>query len=370
MGFWHTGYFEHHELMSEGLIFGDNIAPPSFPCEQCGQEFARDTDLRLHVFDGHPTTRPVLLFRGRECSQGPLRVSGEIEPDDWKFLHVVEVTLGTASISPSEAAIALSQLRAGAIDLTLHGREVSREVEVIHRIVEDADLDGVDAAAKELTCSEALTLGAIQVFEETTASYLTARDYAAGVSNYLYGVLAREDSPQSGLLQQGADAYREKYQRAVFLLGGFDRPAAEAICGMVAFHHNDFATAMRKTHSERVAAVSLRLQAIAMCTAYDHGDLSRLDAVSLDHAFSDAPTEGIIDLCAGPLDGSDSDRIARIESALRQPQQPLDDFKLRLVAAEHYLAVEDPGPALRLAEPMRNGRGATWYAGVRERAER
>jgi hypothetical protein len=207
-------------------------------------------------------------------------------------------------------------------------------------------------------------------FIERSKKHRSARRYLEGLSTYLYGVVARERSSESDLVGRPGDAgYAGKYDRAVSMLGDFDRPPAEAICGMVAFHYNQFVRAMAKTKSQRVANVSLRIQAMISGSTWDRSDLSSLEHSSLDHALSDSMIDQVLKWGAIPLDGS-ANLFAREIDAELKSHRPEDQFKLRFVAVEHYLAAGDPEAASCHAEALRHSRDTeSWYTDFRGRLE-
>jgi hypothetical protein len=61
--------------------------------------------------------------------------------------------------------------------------------------------------------------------------------YCDGVCHYLYGVMAKERSPDTGLKQS---QYVERYLRSSDELAGFDRPLARSVRALIAFHFNQF----------------------------------------------------------------------------------------------------------------------------------
>jgi hypothetical protein len=190
------------------------------------------------------------------------------------------------------------------------------------------------------------------------------------LANYLYGVLAREGAAEPGLADGSASvSYQGKYDRAVGILGAFDRPPAEAICGIVAFHYNQFDRAMTKTKSRRVAEVSLRFQAMLKGAPWLDGDLSSSPHSSLDFALSDSLIEQVLKWSALPLDGSASDQVIELTAALHS-QRPYDALKLHMVAAEHLRAAGDLTSAAQHAEQLRHLRSTEgWYADFRSRVQ-
>lgn len=96
---------------------------------------------------------------------------------------------------------------------------------------------GVEAAFERLAHAQALDLEAVSRFTRECRSFASAALYYDGISHYLYGVMAKERSPSSGLRHE---QYGERYLRAVEALAGFERPLARSIRALVAFHFNHF----------------------------------------------------------------------------------------------------------------------------------
>ena len=272
--------------------------------------------------------------------------------------------------TPSGAAAFLSSQRSGVSDVVLATGDVSQTFQFEFSLAEEGDLHGVDAALARLIDGGELSLRVIDDFIMRSKPYPTASRYLSGLADYLYGVLAREGAAESGLADGSAGAaYQGKYDQAVGILGAFDRPPAEAICGIVAFHYNQFDRAMTKTKSQRVAEVSLRFQAMLKGAAWLDGDLSSSPHSSLDFALSDSLIEQVLKWSALPLDGSASGQVIELVAAL-QSQRPYDALKLRMVAAEHFLAAGDLTSAAQHAERLRHSRSTEgWYADFRSRVQ-
>jgi hypothetical protein len=370
MGFWHTGYMEFHEPSGEGGFRLAEAAPLTYPCPKCGLEFFSERDLRVHAFAGHATPRPTLVFMGRECGRSRLTVTRETSPADWVMRNAQSVRVNGRPSSPGNAAVFLSAQRSNVSDVVLINSDVRQAFQFEFSLADEDDLQGVDAALAHLIEGTELSVRTIDDFIMRSKSYPTASRYLSGLANYLYGVLAREGAAESGLTGGSAGSgYQGKYDRAVGILGAFDRPPAEAICGIVAFHHNQFELAMRKTRSGRVAEVSLRFQGILTSTPWLRGDLSRSPRSSLDFALSDSVIEQVLEWSALPLDGSAGTQVAELVASL-QVQRNYDALKLNLVAAEHFLAAGDLRSAVRYADALRHSTPAeNWYSDFRKRVQ-
>jgi len=370
MGFWQTGYMEFHEPTGEGSFPPAGPLPPAYPCPTCGLEFSTERDFRVHAFEGHATPRPVLVLRGRECGRSRLTVTTKTSMADWVIQNARSVAVNGRLATVDQAAAFLASQRSGVTEVTLTNGDVNRAFEFEFTLADEADLAGVDAALGRLIEGGELSPRAIDDFIMRSKRYPTASRYMSGLANYLYGVLAREGAAESGILDKPHDVgYEAKYDQAVGILGSFDRAPAEAICGIVAFHYNQFDRAMTKTKSQRVAEVSLRFQAMLKGEHWPSGDLWRAPHASLDFALSDSAIEQVLKWSAVALDGTAAVAVAALVANL-ESQRPYDALKLHMVAAEHCLSVGDLTSALRHAEWMRHGRITEgWYEAFRRRVE-
>lgn len=371
MGFWHTGYFEFHEQAEERGGTSRQLRPPSFPCQICRVEFSSQADLRIHTFEGHPIERPVLVLNGRECGRGRLTITYETATRDWVIRNADAVWINGHPMPAVKAVEFLSARRNGVVDVILGNGHVKLEFHFEFALAEADDLDGVDAALKHLVGGAELSPRTIDDFIMRCKRYPTGWRYYSGLADYLYGVFAREKDAESvtGADREGA-RYEERYNGAVGILGTFDRPPAEAICGIVAFHYNQFERAMTKTRSQRVAEVSMRFQGMLRGEKWQRGDLAVSPHTSLDFALSDSVIEQVLEWSALPLDGTAKARdIADLVANIGM-QRPPDALKLHLIAAEHYLAAGNVSDAAHHAEQLRYSRATEgWYTDFQRRRQ-
>ncbi|MEV0561565.1 hypothetical protein [Dactylosporangium sp. NPDC050588] len=333
--------------------------------------FESDEDLRVHQFGGHHTIQPMLVFRGRECGRSRLAITKETSTSDWVFRNAKAISVNGRNFSANTAATYLSEQRSGVHDVTLVNGGARQEFQFAFALADEEDLQNVDVALRQLVDSGELSHSSINHFIMRGKHFPTALSYLSGLANYLYGVLAREGSAESGLAgRQGEQGYEGRYNQAVTTLGDFDRHPAEAICGIVAFHYSQFPRAAARTRSRRVAAVSLRFREILEggIPSTQH-DLRAESHTSWDHVLSDTVIERVLAWSALPLDGSAGEAVEEFGSVITA-QRPHDAFKLRLVAAEHYLAVGDHTAAIRNADLLRHGRNTErWYENFRTRVQ-
>lgn len=370
MGFWHTGYMEFHEPHSEPLGPPGPPKSPEFPCSDCALVFSSERARRAHRFDGHSTKRPSLVFRGRECGRTRLMVTSASGPADWTTADVEHIRVNSRETSTTEAATYLASVTTGVQTVTVSNGPLERTFEFDFCLADEDDLQLVDQALEKLIASRELSRNAIDAFIMRAGKGVTARRYREGLATYLYGVLAREGDDDPGRVDStGEPIYAQRYNSAVSLLSSFDRPAAEAICGLVALHYNQFDLAVRKTNSHRVSDVAARFRSLLTGGDVLRTSLADRSHGNFDQALTDSVTEDLLDVGAASLDGTMSPVVGQVLAVISE-LRPQDQFKVRLIAAEALLAAGDTNSAARHGEALRHSKETSaWYAGFRTRMQ-
>jgi hypothetical protein len=344
VGFWHTGYMEFHEPV--GL--GELIAIPSIPvyrCDQCGQTFRSNEQLRLHRFEEHPSVRPVLFVRGREVGSVALRVTRPLRPADIEVEHASAACLNGKAVSLDELGRQLAQLSTKVAVVRLIG-DIEVDFRIDIEIALDGDIAGVEQCFENAAHRGRLDRRAVEDVIAAARAFPTAIAYCDGICEYLYGVLAKERSPDSAL---PFEKYREKYNRAAEVLRDVDRPLAQLIQGLVAFHFNHFRFAVSCSPSTRIAAASQLyigwLFKVSGVDAYAVG----VDSRAVDRVLTDHDTEQVLRWVLSPS-GYALSHAVDIEAAIDRDIPEFDRVKLRVLLAEVY------GKAGRIADAQRHAR--------------
>lgn len=369
MGFWHTGYLEFRELTGWSSDEYTPPAPPEFPCAECGRVFENSDDLAVHLFDGHVTSRPLLLLRGRECGRSRLMVIMKTQPQDWEFVHTTRVLINDRTYEPPLAKEVLAEANRGVLEVRLEGERIDQVFEFAFSVADNDDLGRVEAQLVAFVRQRTLSIASIERFLDDTAVWSGADQYRFGLANYFYGVLARERSPESGLIDDHLSkrSYVSRFQEAAQSLSQFEQAGAEAVCGLIAFHFNQFDIAMRKTKSARLARIARRMQSIVDGRLHDSDRGAITSVTGLDYALSDMETERVLCWCALPLDGSGAEHVANAEASLPY-LEPGDQVKVHLIAAEHHLAAGSPKTGLAHATVLSHNRlTEAWYERYQQR---
>ncbi len=240
MGFWHTGYIEFHQPTGLGDELHFQPTRIRYSCEHCANDFAELEALRRHRFEQHPLRQPVLIVRGRPVGEQAMQVVTALQASEVAVEDATRCTLAGRSVPPALLGEILATMRREFVVLEIANAGVAVQRRLDFQIADDVDLAGVDAAFERMANGQALNLEAVSRFTSECRKFASAKPYWDGISHYLYGVMAKERSPDSGLRH---DQYGERYLRAAEALAGFQRPLARSIRALVAFHFNQFADA-------------------------------------------------------------------------------------------------------------------------------
>jgi hypothetical protein len=377
--------FASYDAKNRELISNRDIAsnsgwgPPSysapqqkFTCSLCLVDFYSIDDLLVHEFDGHSVRRPTIFLNGRECGRSRVSVLTNTLPEDWKIVDAESIRLDGVLTGESKAKKLLSSRTKGFIQVELTTKGINQTFDLRFAIAEKSHLDGIEACLEKFVVRHELSISTIESFLQETNQFSSCDSYRFGIANYFYGVLAREGSPHSGLSDLASDEspYVNKFEEAVSQVMGYVMPGADAICGLVAFHFNQFDVAMRRTYSPRVSRAAYRLYRILK------GDLEGnvLDEImipeSFDIAMCDGETEIVLDLCCLPFNGNHTETYL---SALEQINrfEPFDQFKVRIVSVEHFMTIGQFDKASEIASPLRHNRmSENWYSSLMKRIEK
>jgi hypothetical protein len=253
MGFWHTGYFEHHEPSGFETTFQPH--PTIYNCPHCGYTTKVVEELRRHRFEAHPYNRPLLFIRDAELGNAPFRVSKRLLPADIKSDRCARATINGKPVPIIELGSILSKINRDTVTIELEGDRVSAVFKICFEIAEENDLAAVEKNFYEVARGRRLDRRAIEHFIHSSKPYGTAIGYCDGICDYFYGVLAKERSLESALPYQ---AYREKFNRAADRLKDFDRPLANILGALIAFHFNHFNEARTLAATSRVGIAASR----------------------------------------------------------------------------------------------------------------
>jgi hypothetical protein len=237
MGFWHTGYAEFHELAGLGGYVYTPPPPVRYACEHCSLSFSNLEAVRKHRFEAHPLRQPALFLRGKPVGALPEVLMTPVGPTD---VHVEEATsclLNGQPLSSMALGQQLAAMRCEFANVELRNQGAITRCQLDFRVADEVHLAGVEAAFMRLARDRLLNIQAVSQFNEDCRAYPSAMPYCDGIAQYLYGVMAKERSPESGLKHED---YIQRFLQSSEVLSGFDKPLARSVRALIAFHFNQF----------------------------------------------------------------------------------------------------------------------------------
>lgn len=339
MGFWHTGYAEFHEPTGLGEYVYTPPPPVRYACEHCAQSFSHLEALRKHRFEQHPVRQPALLLRGKPVGALTQVLMTPLGPADVLVEDATACLVNGEPIPPARLGQHLAAMRREFADVELSNQGAITRCQLDFLVADEAHLAGVEAAFLRLARDRLLNIQAVSRFNEDCRAFASAMPYCDGISHYLYGVMAKERSPDSGLKHE---EYIQRFLRSSEELSGFDRPLARSVRSLVAFHFNQFDDA------EYMAPEGVLRHAAGAFA----GLLQGLPW-HFDEAFSPAPGSAVEDLLTDQdtlqilADASHGlvDLKARAEELLahlrRAPAGGYDHMKRMLLACEALAARDE-----------------------------
>lgn len=237
MGFWHTGYAEFHEPTGLGEYVYTPRPPVRYTCEHCAQSFSDLEALRKHRFEQHPVRQPALLLRGKPVGALPQVLMTPLGPSDVLVEDATHCLLNGKPLPPARLGQQLAAMRREFAEVELSSQGATTSCQLDFRVADEAHLAGVEAAFLRLARDRLLNIEAVARFNEDCRAFASAMPYCDGIAHYLYGVMAKERFPDSGLKHE---EYIPRFLRSSEELSGFDRPLARSVRSLVAFHFNQF----------------------------------------------------------------------------------------------------------------------------------
>lgn len=237
MGFWHTGYAEFHEPTGLGDRPWTPPPPIRYGCQLCTQSFADLEELRKHRFEQHPVRQPTLLLRGKPVGALPQRLTTPLEATDVLVEDASGCLLNGEPVDLGSLGRHLAAFKYEYVKLELRNQGATTRCVLDFHIADESDLVAVETAFLRLARERVLSIEAVSRFNEDCRVFTSAMPYCDGIAHYLYGVMAKECAPDSGLKR---DEYVQRYLRSSDELSGFDRSLARSVRSLVAFHFNQF----------------------------------------------------------------------------------------------------------------------------------
>lgn len=357
MGFWFTGYFDFHEPTGLDPPF---VPPPvTYQCSLCLKVFSALEAYEKHRFEAHPRIRPALLIRGMEIGDSEFALTSPLRRNDISVVGASKATLNGIAFEPDTLARELLHISQSTADIVLEHEGVRASFRLRIELASEEDLTAVEAAFKAMAARRRLDRRAVEEFIGEARRAESALRYIDGICEYLYGVLAKQESGVSSI---GHDRYPVRFTRASEILASYGRPLAYAIRGLVAFNFNQFDSALNLSPNTRVSMAAQRYSEWLEGRIATSRSCPQLFGNRIDTFLTDFETEEILKRCMQPLDALARD-LPALEDRIKRAMSGFDRAKMLVLAAEASAYSGHRDGARWYARELRNTRAfESWVA--------
>src|SRR4051812_17888589 len=168
-----------------------------FRCPACLQEFRNDAELSEHVASVHPVHLPYLTLAGQQI------------PSDWTVRRppierlaavnadVIEVHFNNKRVAngslPAVSRL-LGEHREGVVDVRLTNRTVDSTYRILLRVPDAKEVREVTAVFSAQLARDDVSVQDVRRFADRTPLSQAGLEFASGLADYVYGVLAKDRS--------------------------------------------------------------------------------------------------------------------------------------------------------------------------------
>jgi hypothetical protein len=337
---------------------------PVHECPFCRSHFESFGQLGSHLAAFHVGLRPLLTFGGREPASNEV-IRANLNADAVRVLNCTAIQLSTDGMRFTRCELEeIGRVLAGGkgrIWVQLVNRFEPAAAPILQcydlefRVATEEQLRRVDETFVNQLARPDPTIDDVDRFLQSEPA-LEALEYAAGLADYVLGVLVKDGDSNAGV-RRGLRDYRPKLNKSLRVLQSYDRPLSNLISSLIRFSSNDFSRANIETTYEPLDRANAFLTPLA----------ARERSVSSSRLRqAKRPQEGAVGVC--PIDtGSDSvmrraDHLSSMPRWTDQTQNllrteialpdldPMDRVKLCALWGARALQLNHPEAAI---EPIR-----------------
>lgn len=343
---------------------------PTFVCAQCKQRFYSADELIDHRFAQHPLRRPVLILDGHELLTPTHLVRRRLAPDGIALSNVSRCWLNGVSVDPADLSVRLLEFGNTLVSIRLESGDgpVESVYEIDISIPEPEHVAEVEKRFGELAAMGELDMEAIERFIQASRPAHTALGLVDAVSQYLYGVLAKDQRGGTRLTLEEGHA---RFNQALEGFAGYESELATVLTEVINFNQNAFNDGSNLTTAPELQAAMRRFYGVL------HSDMSAIHAPTkagqaemLVQVPLDSATDRLIEW-ALMSDAVLVDCVGELSIALELDTWGSDDrFKVRILLCLALLAAGDLKGASEHARRLRNDAFfSLWAESIIERSK-
>jgi len=330
-----------------------DLEPEKYPCKHCSAVFEKYDEWFEHRFHMHPVLRPILVLGDIEVVAPRFVVMKILPSDSVRFVNVQSGRVNGSEIELPSLAALLASSDNGFFDIRLTGGDgqVESRYEVSIEIPTEEHLLWIERDFGKLAATSNLSIHGVNAFIQSTASAASARRYADGLGNYLFGVLGKDQRGGTALTQEQG---RAKLNEAHQTLQQVDRPLAKVVGAVIEFQSNAFfktgglQTVPRLRHAMKWFKAASDNDAKLPVGGHD------IDTAAISRVPLDGATDELLTWVNATKEGVTT-QLNHIEKRARDPAWlPDDRAKARVLIAAIHLARGNHADAVQTARSFRH----------------
>jgi hypothetical protein len=266
-------------------------------CPFCDQSFNEPSILDDHISGVHPLDRPLITLDSKPIDTSTV-INSYRKLATIKFYNCSNILMSKngGSEKPFKSEDLLDSIRQEtdahlAIQLENVRQEDSLSTTTAYKISisipPEIELDKIDKSYIVNVARNEASTSDIRIFADECSIYIQCQDYVDALAEYAYGTLIRDGS---GGIQLPFQDYKEKFQKAAYLLLNHDRPVANAICNCIRLALNDFASPVSPSDITVLDLALLYFKNYASGTDFVFRPIEKLDGTK--HSL--CPIDGIL----------------------------------------------------------------------------
>ena len=342
---------------SGGSVVIPELAPISFKptvysCKFCVREFLSEDKLFEHRFSEHPYHRPMMLVAGKELFNPTHVIAKRLSASDIRIAHAAKCWLNGALLGPVELSERIAATASDFLDIRLLGADgtVETNYRIQVEVPSEEDIRNVERLFFELSANGEINISAIERFIKQATPYKTAVSFLDALSQYLYGLLARDQRGNTKLtLEDG----RSRFNRAQQGLIGIESELGRVLVEVINFSQNAFNDGRGLDSVPRLQEAMGRFNALPNTRSL----VGYVPSVAVNGSFKiplDVATDQVIDWSLLPLQTLIDDSKC-LEVVFRDDRWVPDDrFKVRVLLALAFDSISDRREAAKHARSIRH----------------
>ena len=214
-----------------------------FVCDLCQVKFENKEQRWQHIMKNHPAEQPKIFLNGiKQDDKSLIEIFRVINEESIEIQSADSYSLNNNYQTEKDLKAALSNISYGIHKILLIKHQKNKTTEEAEytfdfKIPNKIELEKVDNLFFQVVGNTKLHIDVINKFQSKVKEFKTTKFYTSALSNYLYGVLAKD---QCGSTSLPYKAFKEKYNESLELLKKFDTDLSNNIVNIINLNFNNF----------------------------------------------------------------------------------------------------------------------------------